>query len=91
MSRAAGVAVVAVVGAGVGGGVYAAVPDVAVLGLWTVATVTVWWAVSRPLPSTANPAPPAPPERGSDENMQFSVVEGDHPHHWRVEWKRDEA
>lgn len=79
-SRAVGFVLVLVVGSGVLAGIWAAAPRAALLGLWLLATVAVWWSVSR----TPNHSPPPPQAPPVEENMQVRVVPGDHPHHWRV-------
>lgn len=83
-SRAAGACVLVVL-AGVGAGaVFAASPTAGVLGLWVVGTTVLWRYVRR----TANPAPPPPPERGSDEKPQYTVTEDEKGRctlHWQKE------
>lgn len=88
MSKAAGIATLTVVGAGTAAGVYAAVPDVTVLALWAVATGSVWWAVTRPVATAPNPAPPPVPEGAGDENTQVKTIRKDdtHPTRYIVEW-----
>lgn len=49
------------------------------------AVLAVWiWINERRIAKINNPSPPPPADSLSDANPQFRVVEGDHPHHWRV-------
>jgi len=83
-SRAAGGCVL-VVFAGAGfAGVWAASSTAGVLTVWLAGIGLVWWSVRR----TANPAPPPPPERGSDANPQFTVIE-DRPGHCTITWHEE--
>lgn len=76
--------VLAAAGAGTGGAVYAYSRDLLVILVWVIGAVLLWRA-NKKMPSAANPAPPAPPERGSDEEPQVSVVrDQDHPNRWLV-------
>lgn len=83
-SRAAGACVLVVLAGVATAAMFAASPTVGVLALWVVGAVLLWRSVRR----TANPAPPPPPERGSDANPQFTVTE-DRPGHCIVHWQKE--
>lgn len=64
---------------------YTASPTVFVLSCWAWVPVWGWLYWRKLLPRTANPAPPAPPERGSDEEPQVTLMrDQSHPNRWVV-------
>lgn len=66
------------------GVLYMVSPDAFVLALWMVGWGSIIWAAKH-VPCTPNPAPPAPPERGSDEKPQVTVIrDQSHPNRWLV-------
>lgn len=53
--------------------------------VWAIGWGAVIWAARKPVPSTPDPAPPAPPERGSEEEPQVSIIrDTGHPNRWVV-------
>lgn len=90
-SGCAGAAVLVVVGSGVLAGVWGAAPDVALLGLWTLGTGSVWWAVSRPN-KIDNPSPPPPDDPSRNTKPQFRTVPDTvNPHRTHVVWDTTEG
>ena len=63
-------------------------PVGATLALWGGGGIWLWYAVSRPLPDTANPAPPPEEEPLSEEKPLVRVIRQDpaNPHRHTVEW-----
>jgi hypothetical protein len=80
-SRAAGACVLVVLAGVVVAALFAISDTLAILTLVASGVFALWRSVRR----TANPAPPPPPERGSDTNPQFTVTE-DRPGHCTVTW-----
>lgn len=70
-----GAAVIAGVVALVLRALWAAAPEAVVLTVWGAGGIWLWWAVSRPLPDTANPAPPPEEDPSPEEKPQFSIVQ----------------
>lgn len=64
-SPLAGGCVLVVLGGAAGAGLWAASPEAAVLVVWVVGTVAVWWSARRRKgPDLPLPSPTAPPSRG---------------------------
>ncbi|WP_411119002.1 hypothetical protein [Streptomyces sp. 058-1L] len=66
---------------------YAVSETALVLVGWAVGAAALWRA-ARSVPSAANPAPPAPPERGSNTKPLFTVVQ-DRPGHCTINWQKE--
>lgn len=91
MKRAAGGCLVLAMSLGAIWILFRIAPVGATLALWGGGAVWLWWAVSRPLPDTANPAPPPGEEPLSEEKPLVRVIRQDptNPHRHTVEWVTD--
>ncbi|MFE3169315.1 hypothetical protein [Streptomyces sp. NPDC059224] len=83
-SRAAGACVLVALAGVVVAALFAISDALAILVLVAAGVFALWRSVRR----TANPAPPPPPESGSDANPQFTVTE-DRPGHCTVTWHEE--
>lgn len=85
---ASGVTVLVAVALGTGIAVYAVSRDVFVLLAWALGAGLLYRAAKRgpkSVQDAAGPAPPAPSERGSQEEPQVSLVrDTTHPNRWIV-------
>lgn len=82
-----GAAVLTTAAAGIGIAVFVYSRDAFVLLVWALGAVAVWYAARTPnkVPGTPDPAPPAPSERGSEEEPQVTMVrDSTHPNRWTV-------
>lgn len=91
-SRVLGGCALIVLGTGAAVVFYAVAPVAATLALWGGGAVWLWWAVSRPLPDTANPAPPPEEDPSPDTKPLVRVIRQDphNPHRHVVEWVEEE-
>lgn len=89
-SRIAGGCTLVLLGTGAVVALSAIAPGAGILTLWGVGFGALWWAVSRPVRDTANPAPPPVPEGAEEEKPQFRIVpDPNHPTRHLVEWNTE--
>lgn len=80
----AGVAVITIAALGLGVAFYAVSRDLLVAVIWVTGAVLLY-RVAKKVPDAANPTPPAPSERGCEEEPQVTVVRDfSHPNRWLV-------
>lgn len=93
-SPAAGGCLLLAAGIGTGAAVYNVSRDLLVILVWVIGLAMIWRAIKK-VPGTPDPAPPAPPERGSEKNTQVTMLrDKTHPNRWVVtrpsRWMREE-
>lgn len=87
-SGCAGAAVITAVVLAALGTAWAVTPNAFVLGVWGIGWGSVIWVAKKTPKSVgdaANPAPPAPSERGCEKEPQVNMVrDTEHPNRWIV-------
>ena len=81
----AGLTVLAVAALGLGTAIYAISHSTFVIAVWIIGWTLVIRAARKPVHSTPDPAPPAPSERGAEEDTQVKMVrDPSHRNRWVV-------